>query len=612
MLKSANFLKLVFALIAAFLLLNYAIPVTNFIAYAVDTTEYEEELARKEAERIAKEEALAKLRGDIESITQSGYSLDYQIQLLNQKVSDMENQINQTEADLKSKNLEVEAKQVELDKKQQQANKLSIDVYKNTRVSVVELFLNQLGNSDVLRALKYREYILSSQIGTLKELSEEFVKLNEEKKLLAQKKMKMEIDKQVLSESRVAVESQKSQLLAELSLKNQSQSQLNADINSLNNQITSLQQQIIILKSGGTVVDPSSVPTSPDINASLQGFVNNAPAGSFGVFSFGAYTHRSGMSQWGAQARATGAGGNTPQSAEQIIQAYYPGAVLRKDYPVAQNISVSGYGTMPFETNYMYGISEIYSNWNVEALKVQAIISRTYAILYTGNGVLSICATQQCQVYNPNYNAANWNQAVNETKGWVLVDSNGNPLHTQFSSTNGGWINYVGWDTTDGSGAGNWTARAWDSLAGHPWFYKLWYRAGYSESGDTCGRMGWLNEEEMADILNAWLMMKGIDKKPTADYSRVYSYTSCGGGNSSAYSIAELRDQLINPVTNIYGDPVAVHNDNSGQTDSVYFETNRGSIVISGSDFKNVYNLRSPGNLRIPQSGFSFFNVERK
>jgi hypothetical protein len=191
-----------------------------------------------------------------------------------------------------------------------------------------------------------------------------------------------------------------------------------------------------------------------------------------------------------------------------------------------------------------------------------------------------------------------------------LVDGNGNPLLTEYASTHGGYGNGVGWDTADGTNQGDWTSRAWDSLAGHPWFYRIWYRQGYSDSADSCGRMGWMSEEEMADIINSWLMMKGTDLKPGADYSRVYSNTSCGGGGGGAYSMAELRNQINNPVTSITGSPIVIQN-NSGQTDSVYFETNRGAIIIGGSDFKNVYNLRAPAYLRIPQSGFTFFNVER-
>jgi hypothetical protein len=590
---------------------NALFSIVSFNSYAVDVSQYEKELAEKEQAKKDKEAAMAKLRGDIEGITQSGYSLDYQISLLDQKVADMESQINQAESELQEKERQVAAKQTELDEKQREADTISRDVYKSTRVSVVELFLNQLGNQDMLRNLKYREYLLESQIGNLKILAKEFEVLNAQKKDLLAKKNKLQIDKEVLAESRGAVQSKKQQLLAELAEKNQAQNQVNQDINNLNSQISDLQRQIILLKSGGTTVGTNSVPSNGDYNASLAGFRAQAPAGYFAVFSFGAYTHRNGLSQWGSQARATGAGGNTPQSAEQILQAYFPGSTLRKDYPVGANITVSGYGSMPFETNYLYGINETFDFWHIETLKAQAIISRTYAVLVTDNGYWQICATQQCQVYNPAHNSGAWNAAVDQTKGWVLVDANGTPIHTQFSSTNGGWINNVGWDTTDGSSNGDWAGRAWDSLAGHPWFYRAWYRQSYyNDASDSCGRMPWMSEEEMADILNSYLVDKHIDLKGSVDFGKIYSYTSCGYGNSGAYSMADMRSLLNTPVTSISGTPVVVQGGN-GQTQSVNFQTNRGLVSISGSDFKIIFNKRAPNFLGIPQYDFSFINVER-
>ena len=35
-------------------------------------------------------------------------------------------------------------------------------------------------------------------------------------------------------------------------------------------------------------------------------------------------------------------------------------------------------------------------------------------------------------------------------------------------------------------------------------------------------------------------------------------------------------------------------------------------ITLSGDEFKKAFNLRAPGHLSIPQSGFAFFNIEKK
>jgi hypothetical protein len=86
-----------------------------------------------------------------------------------------------------------------------------------------------------------------------------------------------------------------------------------------------------------------------------------------------------------------------------------------------------------------------------------------------------------------------------------------------------------------------------------------------------------------------------------------------GGQGGNPFSNAELRD-LANKsggvITKV--NSVSVSHNSNGQTSKVSFSTNRGNISMSGSDFKTIFNLRAPGYLRIPQSSFSFFNIEHK
>ncbi|MCA9373519.1 SpoIID/LytB domain-containing protein, partial [Candidatus Woesebacteria bacterium] len=202
------------------------------------------------------------------------------------------------------------------------------------------------------------------------------------------------------------------------------------------------------------------VALADDFNASIA-FKAQAPGNSFAVFSFGAYTHRNGMSQYGAQARA-----KEGQSVEEILKAYYPDATLKKDYAEMGSISVEGLGSIPFEDQYLQGIYEMPASWHINALKAQAIAARTFAIKYTDNGARSICTTESCQVFKNSKKGGDWETAVNETKGWVLVDGGGNPVSTQYASTHGGYSNTSGWDTTDKSNSGDWSNRAWENKAG--------------------------------------------------------------------------------------------------------------------------------------------------
>ena len=101
----------------------------------------------------------------------------------------------------------------------------------------------------------------------------------------------------------------------------------------------------------------------------------------------------------------------------------------------------------------------------------------------------------------------------------------------------------------------------------------------------------------MADIINAALYRDDRVTPVT---------TSCWGGNP--YSHAELRAKANGPSA---VSSVQVIQGN-GTTNEVVFQTDRGEIRLGGADFKTAFNLRAPGRLQIPQSGYSFFNIEKK
>ena len=187
----------------------------------------------------------------------------------------------------------------------------------------------------------------------------------------------------------------------------------------------------------------------------------------------------------------------------------------------------------------------------------------------------------------------------------MVVADGGNAVSTQYASTSGGYLNTSGWDTKCGS-RDCWTADAYEKIAGSPWFYKGWYTQSYSNGSGKCGRSNpWLTEEEMADILNAWL----VQGKDGVDGSRITpTTTSCWGGNP--YSISELRDKANSAggaVTSVSS--VSVSYSEGGNTANVSFNTNKGSISLSGADFKTIFNLRAPGYISIRSP---LFNVEQK
>jgi len=358
--------------------------------------------------------------------------------------------------------------------------------------------------------------------------------------------------------------------------------------------LTARQQEIINARSGSFTASIGDVELADDYNASIKGFRESAPSGYFGVFSFGAYTHRKGMSQYGARGRA-----ESGQDHKAILKAYYGKEPVFKDN-TGGDILVTGYGSMNFEDRYLMGIAEMPSSWHPEALKAQAIAARTYAYRYKTQGT-SICTTEACQVFNSG-KADNppeaWKQAVQATRGQVLED-----VITYYASTHGGYASPIGWDTTDGSGGSNFIDKAYDKIGGSPWLYKAWYTQSYSVNSDKCGRSNaWLSPQEMADVVNAAIALKteGIDTSRITPVT-----TSCWGGNP--YSMDELRNLVAGKGGISSATSVSVSQGN-GTTNSVTIN----GVNLSGAEFKKAFNLRAPGRLSIPQSSFAFYNIEKK
>lgn len=472
--------------------------------------------------------------------------------------------------------------------------------YKRSRtLSPLMLLFTSASASDLTKNLAYGSSVQAQDNRMIREFSEEIVQLEKDQKTLAALEAQLE--------------AQATFFAGEIDKARNYQETLSTQIASL----TSQQQAIIAARSGSYVTGVGAVPTTGDFDSTIAGFNQNAPGNSFAVFSFGAHTHRNGMSQYGAKARAEGG-----QDYKQILNAYYGKEPAQKD--TGGDIKTSA-GTMNFEEKYLMGIAEMPDSWPKEALKAQAVAARTYAYRYKQSDD-QICVSESCQVYlesKANNPPQAWKEAVQETKGMVLED-----VSAQYSAIAGGYLNTLGWDTSDGKGgSGNWTTNAWEVKANAPWFYKAWYRevvapgqpnpnGKYSDKNNSCGRKPWMSQEEMADILNAHLVMKNANG---ADTGRVLPVTlnSCPlfdkNGNKisgNPYSLSELRSYVNDPVTNISS--VTTLSSNQGQTTQVKFQTNRGEISLTGSEFKGIFNQRAPGYLAIHQSGYTFFNIEKK
>lgn len=444
--------------------------------------------------------------------------------------------------------------------------------------SPLVVILSTSNTGDIFREMIYRQAETKEDKRIISQVTEDMTDLISQKE-------KLEKDKASLASFQVQVDKNAQFLGGEINKAKAYQADLTGKIADL----SAKQQAILSARSGQFTASIGDSELADDFNASIRGFREAAPVGSYAVFSFGAHTHRKGMSQYGARGRA-----QSGQNYQAILKAYYGKESVSKD--TGGDINVSGFGSMNFEEKYLYGIAEMPSSWHPEALKAQAVAARTYAYRYKQNGQ-AICTTEACQVYSSskaNNSPQAWKDAVNATRGQVIED-----VVTYYASTHGVFTTTAGWDTTDGSGGSNFVDKSYEKVGGSPWVYKAWYTQGYSTSSDKCGRPNpWLSGEELADIVNA---ARYRDERVTP------VTTSCYPG-TNPYSYAELREKANGPssvssVTVVQG---------NGSTNEVIFQTNIGEVRLSGSEFKTAFNIRAPGRLSIPQSGFAFFNIEKK
>ena len=596
-----------FSLLFLFTLVRFSTPI-----YSGEVEQIEGSIADKEKELENQKNKLKQIESRIADISNSNYSLAEKISLINNEITTLQAEIDSKNSEIEIKLKEIEEKQLLLQTKKEIMDNISGKLYMQTRYNGGDFFFSVSNFDEMLQNIFIKRSALNILRDDIEKINGEFTNLADAKAGLEKEKTDLDEQKKGLDDSYGLLAAEKAKLQAELNAQNASKRSVSSKINGLSAELSDLQYQLIIARQGGTNVNPDSVPaSSSDPNSTLAGFRANAPSGSFGVFSIGAYTHRNGMSQWGARARA-----NAGQSYLDILGVYYAGKPLRTDgyvinktsgatEAITTNIATTTYGTLNFEDDYLLRLGEVPEYWPMEVLKAQAIAARTYAINYTNNGRGTICTTESCQVVLASQKTGAWKTAVQATRGVTLTDGSGKPFSTQYAAVHGGWINGVGWDTTDRSGEGDWMARAYDSISGVSWFYKTWYRSGYSDSASSCGRNSWLTQSEMSDILNSYQVWLAHNRND----SRIYPIFDACHSSGNPYSYSETYSLAAKKVSSV---SLVVTSNSSGNTNTLTFYTDAGTISMSGNDFKTIYNLRAPGYLRIPQSGFVHINIETK
>lgn len=556
----------------------------NQFAYADADCDSEEECAEK-IESATKE--LKKVREKADKVAEKISELSGQLTLTQSEINELESDINSLKNEIDILNQNLENRRIKLSEKIDLRNRVIRNYSKRGVLNDLELFLSYLPSPNLsgfqyaTLSYMFEKTLTSETISLIGMINKEISNFESDKKKTEELKTELEDSQKKLVALKNQLAQQKSSQQAVLGDLQEEQKNLEERIEELNEK----QQEILAAKSGG------GNGTVGDYEAAEQKLPDPGFSPAFAASSYGAYTHRKGMSQYGAKGRA-----EKGDDYEDIIKFYYKTDVDEKDIP--DDICVEGYEEMDFQ-KYLYGLGEMPSDWPMEALKAQAVAARSYALRYAKQGKC-ICTTQSCQVFisskskNP---PSRWKKAVDETKNEVLEDSG---IIAYYSSTTGGYIENVGWDTN-----GSWPGGAYEKKAGSPWFFKAWYTQSYSSDSSTCGLSNpWLDEEEMADILNAWVVWR---KGSSSEKDHIFPVTTrCWGGDPYSHEeMAEKAKKYGSKFTSVSSD-VDVEISNGGYTSKISFRTNQGKITIDGAEFKTVFNLRAPGYISIRNRLYDF------
>ena len=513
--------------------------------------------------------ALESLRKDL-SAKETNY------QQLNARLNDIKKRVGAIEVEIAKKEVEVKKGEEALDYQKNLLNERARSYYKNINKNSLNLItvLTAANLSESLRGFFYQQSIVDQDKNTI-------IKVVLYIKNLEEIKANLETEKNQLSALKVEIDAQSKILAGQIS---ETKTQI-AELSARQQQLVSQRlASLNIPRSAGTSLRGCTDDRSVD-----PGF---SPGLAF--FTFGA-PHRNGLNQYGAWGRA-----KAGQNEEQILQEYYPNMSLKKDYDQGVQITTTTGWSGSIE-EYVKRIYEVPDSWtdnNSAVLKAQAIAARTYALRVTENGAKQICTSEQCQVFKSDPKGGNWEQAVNATAGWVLMDG-GNPGFTEYASTHGGYILNIGKFDGDGGNPGSFSElneRAFDRDS--PWFYCDW------GSRPEYNKTAWLKSDEVADIVNTLLLVK----KDSSTAENLYQTDKPNPAGKETWSAEKVKSELKNRS----GSPMDSASDisvsadfGSGKSTSI----NVNGQSFSASEFKDRFNLRAPANLQIVGP---LFNVERK
>ncbi|OGY27431.1 MAG: hypothetical protein A2Z42_05055 [Candidatus Woykebacteria bacterium RBG_19FT_COMBO_43_10] len=575
------FLKAARVLFPIFLLLTIFVSAVS----ADELLEVQKKIDTKNKEYSQTQADIERIKQDVASLSVGVYASQGELDTANKKVADIRKELAKVETDLTKKKDELA---LVINIRDQQIRYL----YKYPGNSPLELFVGSSGFADFTQLFGLQKRVLATSKDLIEVINEE---------VAAVQKTHHEVAKATADLEGVAaqISSQLASLQGNLYYQTNQQNVLTGQLVTIESNLKSLtskQKQLIAAK----LAKANKRQTVGDVVPASEPLPNPGFSPAYVWLTYG-YPHRVGMNQYGAYGRA-----KAGQGYKTILKAYYKGVSVAS-YPVPSKIKVAGYGSISFEGNYLRGISEMPRSWPIEALKAQAVAARTYALNWLqANPGGSICTTQACQVYRGDSDLINcsgtynkrWCDAVAATKG-VVATYAGAPISAWYASTAGGYTlssaEVWGGATPYAQGIRDFGSKgAYDGpkYGNSPWYHTFWNGKGCS------GDFPWLTKSEISNIFNAALL-----SQVSSNYNQYLSQSPACPGRAAGWTaskvISTLNSQGIKDVGNLSN--VIVAFDGKGHTSSVTFVSNKYPTgkTFSGSFFRSIFNLRSPGNLVI-------------
>ena len=530
----------------------------------------------------ADEDKIDDISNTINSLKKDLSSKEVNYQNLNTRLTDIKNKISGLEQQIIKKEVEVKKGEEALIYQKELLNERAKSYYKNANKNS-NLFLSALVSDDLSASLKkifYQKSIVDEDKRTI-------IKVVLYIKNLEEIKKQLEVEKVGLAKLKIEVDKQSQVIAGQIS---QTKTQIAT--------LTARQQQLIASRIAGLNLSRSA---SSAIECVDDRNLDPGFGTGFAFYTYG-IPHRVGLNQYGAKGRA-----DSGQSYEDILKSYY-------NYDSFQDmdarIRVDGHSPDYSLEDYVKRIYEMPADWNMEALKAQAVAARSFAMAYTNNGSGSICDSQDCQVFKDGEKGGRWNEAVDATRGKVMI-SGGKPIKAWFASTFGGYTHASaevwGGDTP-------WTKNFADTSSGVGSFSELNER-GYDKesrcfytaqgSRGEYGKSAWLKPSEVADIANTLLLVK----KDSSTTDNLYQPDKSNPTGKENWSADKVKSMLSNPFNNVTDVRATGVDFGGGRTTEVVVVEGSHEERFSGDEFKNRFNLRAPANISIVGS---LFNIEKR